>query len=33
VLVAAKIAGFENTSLYDGSWSEWAADEKNEIVI
>lgn len=33
VLVAAKIAGFESTSLYDGSWSEWAADEKNEIVI
>lgn len=33
VLVASKIAGFENTALYDGSWSEWAADENNEIVI
>ena len=31
VLVAAIIAGFDNVSLYDGSWAEWGADESLPI--
>ncbi|MBP0049147.1 sulfurtransferase [Marinobacterium sp. AK62] len=26
ILLAAEIAGYQNLSLYDGSWSEWGAD-------
>lgn len=31
VLVAAIIAGFDNVSLYDGSWAEWGLDESLPI--
>ncbi len=31
ILMAADILGYENLSLYDGSWSEWGADESLPI--
>lgn len=31
VLLAADIAGFENLCVYDGSWTEWGADERFPI--
>ncbi len=31
ILLAARIAGLDNLSLYDGSWSEWGGDEQLPI--
>jgi thiosulfate/3-mercaptopyruvate sulfurtransferase len=31
VLVALREAGFDNLSLYDGSWSEWSRHEENPV--
>ncbi len=31
VLVSLREAGFENLTLYDGSWSEWSRHEENPI--
>lgn len=31
IMLAAKIAGYQNTVLYDGSWSDWGSDESLPI--
>lgn len=33
MLVAAIVAGYENVSLYDGSWAEWGADASLPIEL
>lgn len=33
VLLAAHIIGFKRLSLYDGSWSEWGADQSLPVAI